>query len=870
MDVGAILKTTDPALLGAFGAGFVAFVLLVMYIAQRARVRRLLSERDRLEGVATRAREILATAPDGIFLWDHLLGGITCSRRLAVLLGLEAGTQARYDDIRAKFDEEALARLERHVSGLRGNGTPFDALLPMGDRLLQAVGARAETEDGQSVADIVWMRDVTAVRGEVSGTPSEVTADAPPRGNVSGLDDRHLTALLDAMPFPIWLRDSGLKLAFVNRAGEGVAKSEPEMAMQARGSGQAVSERHLIDKSGRANLMDITEVPLGQLGAEGETTGGTVGFAVDRTEREEAESALKQKSAARDAVFETLGSAVAIYGSDRRLEFFTRAYARMWSLDASWLQEAPEFGEVFEKLREARQLPEVADFRAFKAESLALFGALQSAETDMMHLPDGRAIRRTIAPHGDGGLAFAFEDLSEQLQLERSVNELSAVQRETLDNLHEGVAVFGSDGRLKLYNPVYARLWGLDEETLATALHISEVVDRTRTMVPPPEGTERWADEAWMAQRDLTVTRLLSRAATQGQQQLTSGTVIDFATVPLPDGAVLLSYLDVTDGARVEHALRQQAIAYREADRMKSEFIANVSHEVRTPMNTVIGFADMLSQNYFGELNPRQQDYAIGILNTSRGLVSIIGDILDLASIEAGQLELQRETFDAHAMLVSALNLIQERARRKELKVTFDCPTDIGWMVADERRLKQVVFNLLSNAITYTPPRGSLRLEARRNGDEIVVSVSDTGVGIPTDARERVFEAFEKGDEARAGAAEASEAGVGLGLTIVKNFVELHKGQVEVKSQPGRGTTVTCFIPAGHLGGSVETAEARPALDMGDVPRAEPAPAPQPIPASEAAPQSEAEAAQPRAEPEPEPETRPDGDLNDVFPKPDA
>ncbi len=866
MDIGAVLKTTDPALLAAFGAGFVAFVLLILYIMQRARVREVMSERDRLEGVATRAREILATAPDGIFLWDHLLGGITCSRRLAVLLGLEAGTQARYDDIRAKFDEETLARLERHVSGLRGNGTPFDALLPLGDRLLQAVGARAETEDGQSVADIVWMRDVTAVRGEAGDVPSATATDAPPRANISGLDDRHLTALLDAMPFPIWLRDSGLKLAFVNRAGEGIAKGEPEMAMQARGSGQAVSERHLIDKDGRANLMDITEVPLGQLGTDGETTGGTVGFAVDRTEREEAESALKQKSAARDAVFETLGSAVAIFGGDKRLEFFTRAYARLWSLDANWLQEAPEFGEVLEKLREARQLPEVADFRAFKAESIALFSALQSAETDMMHLPDGRAVRRTTAPHGDGGLAFAFEDLSEQLQLERSVNELSAVQRETLDNLHEGVAVFGSDGKLKLSNPVYARLWGLDEDALIEAPHISEVVEKTRSMVPPPEGTERWADDAWTAQRDLTVTRLLSRAATQGQQRLTSGTVIDFATVPLPDGAVLLSYLDVTDGARVENALRQQAIAYREADRMKSEFIANVSHEVRTPMNTIIGFADMLSQNYFGDLNPRQQDYAIGILNTSRGLVSIIGDILDLASIEAGQLELQRETFDAHAMLVAALNLIQERARRKELKVTFDCPTDIGWMVADERRLKQVVFNLLSNAITYTPPRGSLRLEARRDGDEIVVSVSDTGVGIPTEARERVFEAFEKGDEARTESAEATDAGVGLGLTIVKNFVELHKGQVEVKSQSGRGTTVTCYIPAGHLGGSVETAEARPALDMSEAQR--PESIPEPI--SGSTPEA-------KAGPEPEPASdptedleEPTGDLNDVFPKSDA
>jgi len=847
MDIAALLKTADPTRLAVLGAGAVALLFFILFLVQRGRVRDIRAERDRLEGVATRAREILATAPDGIFLWDHLLGGITCSRRLAVLLGLEAGTQARYDDIRAKFDEETLARLERHVSALRGNGTPFDTLLALGDRLLQAVGARAETEDGQPVADIVWMRDVSAVRGEPNSVPA-AASQARPAGNVSGLDDRHLTALLDAMPLPIWLRDSNLKLAYVNHAGEGVAKDAPEMAAEARTAGRAVSARHLIDKDGRANLMDITEVPLGQIAADGQATGGTVGFAIDRTEREETESALKRQTQDRDAIFETLGSAVAIFTADKRLEFFSNAFQRLWSLDAAWLRDAPDFGEVLEKLRETRQLPEVTDFRAFKAEQLALFSALQSAETETMHLPDGRAVRRTMAPHGDGGLVVAFEDLSDQLQLERSVNELNAVQRETLDNLHEGVAVFGSDGRLKLFNPVYARLWKLDEEQLATAPHISDIVERCRALVPPPMPDESWSDEDWSRHKELTVTRLLSRAATQGKQNLSNGTVVDYATVPLPDGAVLLSYLDVTDGARVEQALRQQAIAYREADRMKSEFIANVSHEVRTPMTTIIGFADMLSQNYFGELNPRQQDYATGILDTSKSLVGIIGDILDLASIEAGQLELQRETFDVHGMLVAALNLIRERAGRKELKVSFDCPTDIGWMAADERRLKQVVFNLLSNAVTYTPPRGSVRLEARRDSGDVVVSVADTGVGIPMDDRERVFQPFEKGDAARAETAEATDTGVGLGLTIVKSFVGLHGGAVEVKSQSGRGTTVTCRIPAGQLGG-------------GDEDDAE----------DEAAPGPDS-----KSESEPGPETdspdaaRVDGNLDEVFPKSDT
>lgn len=798
MDPATALKALEPAQVAAIAAGAVALVVLVLYLLQRGRVGDLMAERDRLQGVATRAREILATTPDGIFLWDHVLGGITCSRRLAVLLDLEAGTQARYDDIRAKFGAQALARLERNVSALRGNGTRFDILLELGERTLQAVGARAETEDGQAVADIVWMRDVTAVKGAAGAAAQSAPQH---RANASGLDDRHLTALLDALPFPIWLRDSSLRLAFVNRAGTDTVAEDAAMAADARAAGRPISERRLVDKDGQAVLLDLTEVPLGQRGPDGQAIGGTVGFAVDRTEREEAEGELKRRSQARDAIFETLGSAVAIFGSDKRLEFFTRAYAKLWGLDPGWLQDRPDFGEVLEKLREMRRLPEVADFRAFKAAATAKFNALNTAETETLHLPDGRALSATTAPYGDGGLAFAYDDLSERLDLERSVNELSAVQRETLDNLHEGVAVYGSDGRLKLFNPVYARLWKLDDAVLAAGPHLTDVVERTKTLTPPPEGENAWSDDAWRRHRELAVTRMLSRAATEGRQTLTNGTVVEYATQPLPDGAVLLSYLDVTDSSRVEEALRNQARAYREADRMKSSFIASVSHEVRTPMNTIIGFADMLRQNYFGDLNPRQKDYADGILNTSRSLVAVIGDILDLAAVEAGQLVLERETFDLHAMLVAALNLVNERARRKSLHMSFDCPPDIGWMVADERRLKQVVFNLLSNAVTFTPARGSVKLEARREQGDVIIAVADTGVGIPTEERERVFMAFEKGSAA--GKIDDDEReGVGLGLTIVKKYVEMHGGTVEVKSQSGRGTTITLKLPAGQIGGT--------------------------------------------------------------------
>ncbi|MBT7248710.1 MAG: PAS domain-containing protein [Rhodospirillaceae bacterium] len=822
------LGEMDPSLVAVIAACATAIIFCILYFSQRARIQRLEVDRERLTAVATRAKEILATAPDGLFLWDHILGGITCSRRLAVLLNLEGGTHARYDDIRSRFEGGSLQALERNVSALRSNGSPFGILLTSGKRTLEAVGARAETDDGQPVADIVWMRDVSEIStGDGADATGQAPTAHPPGANASGLDDRHLTALLDAMPIPIWLRDSGLRIAFVNHAAQGVVDEAPAMAEKARQQGHAFTERRLLDVDNAARLMDVTEIPLGAQGGapeESAKTGGTVGFAIDRTEREEAEGELKRQTQARDAVLETLSNSIAIFTADKRLDFCNPAFVKLWDLDAGWLRDKPEFGEILEKLRERRQLPEVADFRAFKAERLAQFNAVTVPVQDLMHLPDGRTIKRTVAPHADGGLIFAYDDMSQQLGLERSMKEQGAVQRETLDNLHEGVAVYGSDGRLTLFNPVYARLWNLDDTYLQTEPHISDVVDRSRALTPPAQDNDSWTDDAWRQHRDLVVARLLSRAQTSGQIKLTNGTVVDQANVPLPDGAVLLSYLDVTDSARVEGALRQQAKAFQEADKMKTEFIANVSYQVRTPLNTVIGFADMLSQNLYGELNPRQSEYTNGILATSRTVMSILGDILDLTSIETGRLKLEKDTFDVHAFLVTCLNLIQERARHRNLKVEFDCPPDIGWMIADEKRLKQVIFNLLSNAITFTPPHGSLRLEARRQGSasggDIVITVADTGVGIPAGERERVFQPFKQGGTKPPEATDDDAGnGPGLGLSIARNFVGLHGGTIDIKSMPGRGTTVTCRIPAGNVGGALRETDGLPELNIATSPQ---------------------------------------------------
>jgi signal transduction histidine kinase len=300
-----------------------------------------------------------------------------------------------------------------------------------------------------------------------------------------------------------------------------------------------------------------------------------------------------------------------------------------------------------------------------------------------------------------------------------------------------------------------------------------------------------FADEdSYDARREEFTTLIAEREAQAGRIDRTDGTVIDYASVPLPDGAVMFVYRDVSDSIRVQRALTERAEALETADRLKSEFIANVSYELRTPLNTIIGFAEILTDQYFGTLNPRQIEYSRGILESSQRLLALINDILDLATIEAGHMSLELETIDLYRMLSSVLALTRERARKKKLEIEFDCPPDIGSIVADERRLKQALFNILSNSIKFTPENGQITLTARRVAGELTLTFADTGIGIPKADHGRVFGKFERGrsPEARHGA--------GLGLSLVKSFIELHGGSVELESDEGHGTRLTCRLPA--------------------------------------------------------------------------
>lgn len=695
-------------------------------------------------------------------------------------------------DVQGALETADAAALEGFFYRMQEDGKPFSMILqPLGKthKILRLRGSRGSALDERDRFDILWLEDVSAeTRAQQILQKSLGQAEA---------ETSRLQSILDVLPVPVWMRGAESDLIWCNRAygnmlgispAEAIVQQKElplstkgktlprDLARQALNAGEPQAVRAGVISHGKRKMMDIAEIPL-------PSSSRTLGVALESTREEELEQEMKRYNAAHKELLEQLRTAIAIFAQDQSLEFFNTAFSQLWGLEDQWLNRHPRLGDILEKLRENRRLPEQTDFRKYKQGWLDMFTRLIEPHEDMLHLPDGSALRMLVVPHPMGGLMLTFEDVTSRLALESSYNTLIAVQRETLDNLAEGVVVFGGDGRLKLWNPSFAELWNLSPEELDGEPHINRIADRMAAAFDEDGRAARKADIiAHALERNIREDRLLR----------TDGTLLDFATVPLPDGGVLISYFDVTDSIRAENALREKNAALETAEQLKTDFLANVSYQLRTPLSTIMGFAEILGNEYFGKLTDRQKEYSAGIHEAGDRLLSLVDDILDLSTIEAGYMELDRKDVAIRPMLEGLFGLTQDWARKRKLEVKLDCPKNIGKAAIDERRIKQIVLNLIRNAINHTPEGGSVTLSASRKKDHLEIAVRDTGRGIPQADQQRIFEPFERIQSADT---TGDRRGAGLGLSLVKNITELHGGSVDLDSAEGKGTCVTVSLP---------------------------------------------------------------------------
>lgn len=666
-------------------------------------------------------------------------------------------------------------RLELATEALKERGEAFAFTF-------RAKGGQYVDAEGRPVAGraVIRLREVGGERARALMLQDELTRLSS--------DHAALTTLLSGLPQPVWTRAVDGRLTWVNaayaravEAADGTQavkaglelfdRSEREGAASARKEGRIFATRAPVVIAGQRRIVDILETP---------TPSGYAGIATDMSELEAVRADLQRQMDAHVGTLDRLKTAVAVFDASQRLVYNNSGYEALWSLDPAFLESRPSDGEILDRLRTERRLPELGDYRSWKAGVQAVYTATRASE-DWWYLPDGRTIHVVASPHPQGGVTYLFDDETERFTLESRFNALSRTQRETLDSLREGVAVFGSDGRLKLSNPAFAQAWQLPPERAGAAPHIDEVVALCRPLFPD--------DAVWTEIRSAVAGVRDAREDYRCHMARRDGSVLDCTAAPLPDGATLITFADVTAGVNVERALTERNEALERASRLREEFVHHVSYELRSPLTNIIGFAQLLGEETIGALNEKQRDYAGHIVRSSGALLAIINDILDLASIDNGALALDLQEVDVAATIAEATTGLQDRLTDSKLKLLVDIAPHTGPLRADGKRLRQILFNLISNAIGFSQPGQTIRVSAGRIGGEIRLTVADEGRGIPAEVKEKVFDRFESHSLG------SRHRGVGLGLSMVRSIVELHGGRVELDSTPGQGTRVTVVFP---------------------------------------------------------------------------
>jgi signal transduction histidine kinase len=436
-------------------------------------------------------------------------------------------------------------------------------------------------------------------------------------------------------------------------------------------------------------------------------------------------------------------------------------------------------------MRDHQRLPEARDFPVWKSERRGWFTSPEEVIEEEWTLPNGDHIRVVAQPLPDGGLRLILEDRTEQLRLASARDTLLRVRAATFDNLFEAISVFASDGRLYLWNRRFIEDWELDEEWLAEHPRVDELVPAmARKLVNPTAAAQI---------REMVRQTTDERQSASGRISLTDGRHFQFAAVPLPDGNALFTMVDVTDSTRIEAALRERAAALEEADRVKTDFVANMSYELRTPLTSIGGFAEMLEGGYAGKLTPTAADYVNAILEAVGRLSKLVDDVLDLTTGDGRPVALERERVDVAGLCRAAVDRARSDATEKAQKLDAQIAGAAGFVFGDARRLRESIEHVLENAIAYTDRKGRILLEANGDTERAVIRITDNGSGIAAEDLPLVFNRFARVEQAGV----RGEAALGLGLPLTRQFVEAHGGTVELESQKGKGTVVTLTIPRG-------------------------------------------------------------------------
>lgn len=753
------------------GLWLVAATVAIWYgLALRRQSRKTLRQTSRLA-------RLLETAPamPVVVKGD---GRIEAADRFSRLLGLPAPAETLADigaSEEAGLTTASMQELDRLVRETQRTGSDF--VLPVAlrdsERRMLVVGSIADAVIYPNGAALLWFFDSTESLRELEQRKGE---SEQARAAFSAL-----AALIEGAPLPMWHRGPDLRLNFVNQAyvkavagtdgnqvvEQGIELVEPvdgrnamAFAADAQQSGEQQERIVSATINGERRQIQVFDIPIGDA--------GIAGLAVDVQELTEARVDVRRLSDAQRDLLNMISAGVAQFDAERTLTFANLPFQKLFAFREGWIAEQPDFARVFDRMRENGKVPDVRDFPQWRAERENWFRTAEHSEENWL-LSDGTHLRVLAQPVPDGGLLLLFEDRTEQAQLASARDTLLRVRTATFDNLSEIVAVFSSDGRLNIWNRLFAQLWGLADEMLVTHPRLDELLPIFAKLLKKPSQISGVGELL----RETTATREQGH----GTIEFKDGRNFRVSTVPLPDGNLLFTMLDMTDSLNIEQALRDRNEALSEADAIKGRFLANMSYELRTPLTSISGFADLLKAGIAGELSEQALEYVDAISTSAERLSEQVNTVLDYSQAEAGALPIAKAEIDIGDLLKEAVQEKAMLALQQNVDVQLHVPEPALVVTGDAKRLSQAVGHIIDNAIRYHREGGQVLVFARHGDDGAVeIIVSDNGDGMDTSA--------------------IDDADTGLGLRLARQLVESHGGSLTIESEAGQGTTVIMSLPA--------------------------------------------------------------------------
>ena len=718
-------------------------------------------------------------------------GRIEAADRFSRLLGLATPATSLTElggDEQAGLVAGDLQQLDARVRETQRTGKDFAMPLAINgsDRRLLVVGSIADTVIYPNGAALLWFFDSTENLRELEKRKGE--------SEEAKAAFEALAGLIEAAPVPMWHRGPDLKLNFVNRAyvdavnahdgahvvAEGIELLETynnttAMAFAAKAQAEGLQAERVVSTTldGERRHLRVFDIPLGDI--------GVAGLAIDVQELSDSRSEFRLMSDAQRDLLNMMSAGVAQFDAHHSLSFANLPFQRLFAFRDQWLAEKPEFSRVLDRIRENDKLPQVRDFPEWRAERESWFRSTDPEEENWL-LPDGTHLRVLAQPVPDGGLLLIFEDRTEHAQLASARDTLLRVRTATFDNLFEAIAVFTADGRLSIWNRLFGELWGLSDDVLIQHPRIDELLPLLAVHLIKPGQVSVIGEIIRIA--------TANREQKRGKIHFKDGRIFQIATVPLPDGNALFTMLDMSDSMRIEQALRDRNAALSEADAIKGKFLANMSYELRTPLTSISGFADMLRTGIAGELNEQATEYVEAIATSAERLSEQINTVLDYSQSEAGVLPITREALDVGAMLAEIVKSKMTLANDTGVSVDLQTDDAAGSIAADPKRLAQAIGQVLDNAIRYNRKGGEVLLLARWQGANLEIIVSDNGPGFEQSDKPALFQG-----SARSQNTDGGSVTQGLGLPLAKQLLERHGGTLTLDSQVGEGTTVIMSLP---------------------------------------------------------------------------